>query len=132
VSEPRVISLLSEKDTPDFRDLRAGEKHSDTRLGAEGVTVQLDYRFLGRNFNGYTQTDWMEAQDWADGSWTLLVDLWCAYSFHLAHLIADIPPEKFGITRRIGGGDPVRLEDLIADYVKHLGHHLTQIEGSAE
>lgn len=84
------------------------------------------------DFPGYTQTVWVEAQNYADESWTLLVDLWCAYNLHLAHIIANIPPEKLDIVCRIGGGDPVRLEDLIAEYVKHLEHHLKQIDGSAE
>ncbi len=93
------------------------------------VRAQLDDNL---DFPEYAQSEWVETQDYADESWTLLVDLWCAYNLHLAHIIDSIPPEKLDVVCRIGGGDPVRLEDLIAEYVKHLEHHLKQIDGSAE
>lgn len=83
-------------------------------------------------FPEYTQNEWVENQNYADESWRLLVDLWSAYNLHVAHVIANIPPEKMGTQCRIGGKNPVRLEDLIADYVKHMEHHLKQINGIAE
>lgn len=93
------------------------------------VRAQLDDKL---DFPEYVQTDWVEVQDYADESWALLVDLWSAYNLHLAHVVANIPPEKLDATCRVGSGDPVRLEDLIAEYVEHMEHHLDQISGSAD
>jgi hypothetical protein len=46
------------------------------------------------------------------------VQLWSSYNRHLAHVIAAIP-EDAGST----------LEFLVADYVRHLEHHLEQLLG---
>ncbi len=83
-------------------------------------------------FPPYAQNEWVESQDYADESWRLLVDLWSAFNLHLAHIIAGIPPEKMDTQCKVGDKEPVRLEDLIADYVKHMEHHLKQINGIAE
>ncbi len=83
-------------------------------------------------FPPYVQNEWAEVQNYADESWRLLVDLWSAYNLHLAHVIANIPPEKFKIPCRIGDKDPMALDELIADYVRHMEHHLKQLNGFEE
>ncbi len=83
-------------------------------------------------FPPYAQTEWVEIQDYADESWQLLVELWSAYNLHLAHVIANIPPERLKVQCRIGDKEATTLEDLIADYVRHMEHHLKQLNGISE
>lgn len=80
-------------------------------------------------FAPYDQAEWVRVQGYGDESWRLLVDLWCAYNIHLAHVIASMSPERLAVRCKIGEKDPVSLEELIADYVRHLEHHLKQLNG---
>lgn len=86
----------------------------------------------GLEFPSYVQTDWVQMQDYADESWNLLVDFWSAYNLHLAHVIANAPPEKLSVKCRIGDEEPLTLEELIGEYVRHMEHHLKQLNGIAE
>ncbi len=83
-------------------------------------------------FPGYVQGKWVESQNYADESWQLLVELWSAYNLHLAHVIDRIPPEKLAMSCKIGENGPVTLEGIIADYVRHMEHHLKQINNSSQ
>ena len=80
--------------------------------------------FLGLT-SGVMQT-WL---NYSDESWRLLVDLWCAYNLHLAHVVANIPPEKMSIPCEIGEDDSMSLEKVIAEYIRHMEHHLKQLNG---
>jgi hypothetical protein len=79
-------------------------------------------------FPGYVQNDWVRAQEYAGESWELMVDLWSALNRHLAHVVDRIPAAKLSMQCRIGENAPVTLEALIADYIRHMVHHLAQIE----
>ena len=78
-------------------------------------------------FPGYAQVDWVRCQDYASADWPALVELWRCVNRHLAHVVRRIPPEKLAVPCRIGDGVPVSLGDLVADYLRHLRHHLAQI-----
>ncbi len=78
-------------------------------------------------FPGYTQVDWVRCQDYQSADWPQLVVLWTAVNRHLAHVVSRIPPEKLAVPCRIGGGKPVALGDLVADYLRHLRHHLARV-----
>jgi DinB superfamily len=84
----------------------------------------------GPDFPPYSQVEWVDTQNYADESWRLLVDLWSSYNLHLAHVIAGIPPDKLKVACKVGDKAPVTLEELIADYVRHMEHHLKQLNGS--
>jgi len=79
------------------------------------------------SFPAYTQNDWVRAQRYSEESWDLLVDLWSAFNLHLSHLIDRIPEESLSAPCRIGEKPPILLEALIADYVRHMEHHLGQL-----
>jgi hypothetical protein len=79
-------------------------------------------------FPAYVQNDWVKAQKYSGESWEDVVDLWCALNRHLAHLIEGIPAAKLSTQCRIGENTPMTLEALIADYIRHMVHHLAQIE----
>ena len=73
---------------------------------------------------GYEQGKWVEAQSYNSRPWSELLWLWTAYNEHLAHLIETVPVAALSHTCRIGDGDPVTLDFLMRDYVRHLEHHI--------
>jgi len=77
-------------------------------------------------FPGYGQNDWVAAQHYSDRQWRELVELWLAYNRHLAHVIRH-GDARAGNHRWKGPAGDVDLRFLIADYVRHLRHHLEQI-----
>lgn len=81
------------------------------------------------SFPGYAQEQWVETQNYQEETWGYLVACWAGYNRHLLHVLAQIPAEKLKHICVIGGSDPVTLEFLARDYVRHLEHHLEQISG---
>jgi len=77
----------------------------------------------------YEQEKWVAAQDYQRESWSDLVQLWNFYNLHLVHVISAIPDTSLGNTCFIGENEPVTLEFLIKDYLRHIKHHLDQIFG---
>ncbi len=78
-------------------------------------------------FPDYQQEPWVRAGGYKERPWPALVGLWGHLNAHLAHVIARIPSDRLGTPCRIGGAEPVTLEFIVRDYVKHLRHHLEQI-----
>ena len=78
-------------------------------------------------FPGYAQTDWVRCQAYADTDWSALVDLWCGLNRHIARVLDVMPREKLAVPCRIGGGPTTPLGEIIADYLRHVRHHLEQI-----
>jgi len=78
-------------------------------------------------FPGYEQESWVAAQAYRDRAWERLVALWTEANLHVAHVISRIPADRRSTPCRIGGGEPVTLEFVARDYVRHLRHHLEQI-----
>jgi hypothetical protein len=75
----------------------------------------------------YDQPAWVAAGGYQDRPWGDLVRLWAGLNDHLAHVISRIPTEHLETPCRIGGSEPLTLEFLVRDYVRHLRHHLQQI-----
>ncbi len=82
-------------------------------------------------FPGYDQAGNVRVQAASEADWLLLVSLWAAYNRYLAHVIAQLPAEKWQTECNIGDSAPVTLEFVARDYLRHLKHHLQQI-GVAE
>ncbi|HKR83372.1 MAG TPA: hypothetical protein VJS37_04305, partial [Terriglobales bacterium] len=78
-------------------------------------------------FPGYEQNGFVRVQAPGEADWSVLVSLWAAYNRYLAHVIARLPESKSNTPCRIGSNEPVTLEFLANDYVRHLVHHLEQI-----
>jgi hypothetical protein len=76
---------------------------------------------------GYEQDLWVRCQHYADRSWEDVTNLWHAYNLHLAHVIGQIPEGRRTVPCTIGSNPPVTLAFLAHDYVRHLRHHLAQI-----
>ena len=76
---------------------------------------------------GYQQELWVGVQQYQRETWKTLVQVWGSYNRHLLHVITHMPDEKRKNLCSIGGAEPVTLEFLVKDYVRHLAHHLSQI-----
>jgi len=78
-------------------------------------------------FPDYDQPHWVAAGGYQDRPWSSLVDLWSHLNAHLAEVMARIPAERLEVTCRIGDSQPLSLEFIVRDYLRHLRHHLGQI-----
>ena len=81
----------------------------------------------GLRLPGYAQDAWVDTQRYGDRAWPDLIDLWCSYNRHLAHVIAHIPEARGKVQCQISDGPPVTLRHIALDYVGHVQHHLKQI-----
>jgi len=76
---------------------------------------------------GYDQDRWVTSQGYQDEAWELLVTLWESYNRHLLAILQRFPKDGLGVQCRIGSNEPVTIDFIIRDYVRHLAHHLDQI-----
>jgi hypothetical protein len=75
----------------------------------------------------YDQSGNVRVQRYQDARWHDLIGFWAAYNRFLAHVIAGIPDAKRSTPCWIGEYPMMTLEELAADYLTHLEHHLDQI-----
>lgn len=78
-------------------------------------------------FPAYSQDAWVGLQRYRDESWDELLQLWLALNKHVAHVIESVSASKLQTRCIIGESQPVTLEWLMRDYLRHLRHHLGQI-----
>ena len=76
---------------------------------------------------GYAQEHWVSSQRYNERRWTDLIEFWCVYNRHLAHVIANIPESLRATPCEIGDTPAVTLSYIALDYVGHIQHHLKQI-----
>jgi len=82
-------------------------------------------------FPSYENEKWLAAEKWNRLAWPEILDLFKQYNLFLAHLIRNADPNSlknrwFGRDR--SGERIFSLEEMIADYLKHLKEHLAQFE----
>jgi len=97
----------------------AANNHQRFVRAQHGVTDLLAYR--------HAQNHWVEAQQYQSADWQNLVALWYAFNVHLAHVIACIRPE-FLDEPLLVWDEPATPRFVAEDYVRHLRHHLGQID----
>jgi hypothetical protein len=78
-------------------------------------------------FPDYDQPFWVATSGYQDRPWPALVRLWAELNRHLAHVIGRIDDARLATPCRIGASQPLTLEFIVRDYVRHLRHHLEQI-----
>lgn len=88
------------------------------------VRGQLDRELISPS---YAQNEWVATERFNDREWADLVQFWLAYNRHLLHIMSHAAPERLNSIVRVGGDDPVSLEFVMIDYVRHLKHHLEQL-----
>jgi hypothetical protein len=75
---------------------------------------------------GYDQPGNVRVERFQEARWRDLIALWAAYNRFLAHVLAGVPEAKRSTPCWIGEHPMMTLEELAADYLKHLEHHLDQ------
>jgi len=81
------------------------------------------------DFPPYDQNAWVETQRYREAPWEELVELWERYNRHLCHVIARLDERAAQNPCHIGKDQPVPLEFVVKDYLRHLRHHLDRILG---
>jgi hypothetical protein len=89
------------------------------------VRAQLESPLV---LSGYDQEAWVSVQRYRERSWAELVELWAALNLHVAAVIEGVPPEKLQTPCTIGDREPCSLEWWMRDYLRHLEHHLAQLD----
>ena len=81
----------------------------------------------GLEFPGYDQDHWVRVHRYYDAIWLELIQLWTSLNRFIAHTLQEISIDDLFTKCWIGDGEPVSLEFLIGDYIRHIRHHLGQI-----
>ncbi len=86
---------------------------------------------LNGNYTGpeYDGEAWVRLNGYAHLPFSSLLQHWRSRNELLANLVERIPESALGNECRIGDGEPVTLQFLIEDYLRHLEHHVEQIQG---
>ena len=82
---------------------------------------------VAAQFLTYDQDEWVRIQRYNEAPWSSLVALWSAYNNHLSHVIECIPADAESSLCNIGKENPVPLDLVIKDYLRHMRHHLKDI-----
>ncbi len=82
---------------------------------------------IAENFPVYSQDPWVEVQHYNEMDWLNLIELFYQYNFHISRVIDFLPAESLNNLCNIGKENPVTLEFVIEDYLRHLKHHLVKI-----
>jgi hypothetical protein len=88
------------------------------------VRAQITERLV---WPGYEQDRWVSLQKYKERPWIEVVQLWEQLNRHIVHVMANVPAGRLETECVIEDHDPVTLEWLMSDYVRHLRHHLNQI-----
>lgn len=88
------------------------------------VRAALDGHYEGP---GYEQEGWVAMHGYAEQSWETLLGWWRAEHEILAAVVDHIPAERLGSPCIIASGQPVTLEYVVTDYLRHQRHHLAQL-----
>jgi hypothetical protein len=75
---------------------------------------------------------WVECQRYQAEPWGDLVNLWYFANKHLAHIIGHVDPGSLSRVCDMGYPEPATLQFVIAEYVRHVRHHLDQIFSVAD
>jgi hypothetical protein len=90
------------------------------------------HRFIRAQFEDvptivYQQDNWNAASRYNDMDTRHLISFWQMYNQHLIEVVRRIPEADMQRQCNNGGEDDVTLAWLIEDYVRHMEHHLGQI-----
>jgi uncharacterized protein (TIGR02118 family) len=89
------------------------------------VRAQFISPFVGP---GYNQQEWVSVHRYRERSWAELVDLWLGLNRHLAVVVESVPAAKLQTPCVIGKEEPMPLEWVMNDYLRHMKHHLEQMD----
>ncbi len=82
---------------------------------------------LAHLFPPYNQNEWVQIQRYDESEWSELIALWSALNRHLSDVIARMPESALSNPCNIGKDQPVPVDFVIRDYLRHLRHHVQQL-----
>jgi len=81
---------------------------------------------------GYEQEAWVRLHAYSELPWPALLRTWRDRNAELARIVGRIEEQRLQAPCTVGDGDPVTLQFLIEDYLRHLDHHVGQMTDQAE
>ncbi|MDO8898608.1 MAG: DinB family protein [Bacteroidales bacterium] len=84
--------------------------------------IYPDYANLGNNDR------WIAIQNYQDGKWNDLIQLWKYSNFHVVHVIQNVNADKLENEWITALNKNVSLKAMILDYLKHIKLHLNEID----
>ena len=76
---------------------------------------------------GYDGDRWVALHNYQAMEWKAIIERWRIMNQHLLQAASAISPQAAERKLTVGGGNPITLGFLVADYVDHLLHHLHHI-----
>jgi hypothetical protein len=75
----------------------------------------------------YDQNAWVSLQGYSRMPWAAILDQWRMRNTWIAETVTNLPAESLSAVCKIGDNAPMRLDELIRDYLRHLEHHVAQL-----
>jgi hypothetical protein len=76
---------------------------------------------------GYDGDRWVELHGYQKRDWRELIELWRALNLQLLAAAQAVPRSAWQRTCTIAGSDPLTLQFVFDDYLRHMLHHLQHI-----
>lgn len=76
----------------------------------------------------YDQTGCVQLHGWAGLLWEEVLDYWRIHNELLARVVERIPEDAYAVECRLADGETMRLDELIRDYLRHMEHHVAQLQ----
>lgn len=128
---PGLLRKISEQD---FSHKPSPEKWSKKEILGHLIDSAANnhQRFLRVQFEDaphivYDQVNWNRYSHHQSMNTEHLISFWEIYNRHLLTIIQAIPPENVQRMCKINAPEPVTLQWVIEDYVRHMEHHLRQL-----
>lgn len=80
-----------------------------------------------RDFPPYRQDDWVAIQGYNERDWHEIIEMWVMTNRHLCAVMERLPEECLQNLCGIGRDEPVTLDFVITDYLRHMNMHLNQV-----
>ncbi|MGO9242310.1 MAG: DinB family protein [Bryobacteraceae bacterium] len=90
------------------------------------VRAALDGHYEGP---GYQQEAWVKLNGYATVPWAELLTDWRGRNAALSRVVHRIDDAALPVQCKVGDNEPVTLQFLIEDYLRHLEQHVAQIMG---
>lgn len=131
---PEKLKQIPESD---FSAIPAPDKWSKKQILGHLIDSATNnhHRFIRAQFEDqplilYPQNEWNRSGYYQDMDPSLLISLWETYNRFLLELIKRMPEEMLSRTCMMKDGSQRDLSWMFEDYVRHLEHHLRQIDPS--
>ena len=88
------------------------------------VRVQMEDKLA---MPGYQQEKWVKLHGYQERRWSELITLWTVLNQHLLVAAQSVPENAWTHTCSVGDSEPMTLQFVFEDYIRHMLHHLQHI-----